>query len=138
MHRPHTSFSLLNNENSPLLAACLIFSAALISGCQNTQEQMLYEGYPPTYVDGLDAGCSSGRHAGGGLEPFRKDVRQYMNDSLYKMGWEDGLSQCKDALQAEEDRIANKPTDEDNEWRRHVKSRMGEAFSKKKQLDSEH
>jgi len=49
-------------------------SLLVLLGCQSLREQMLAENYPPTFVDGFEDGCSSGRSAVGPLGQFDSRV----------------------------------------------------------------
>jgi hypothetical protein len=48
------------------------------------------QGFPPSYRLGFGDGCATGR---GG--PEKKDPVRYGNDGNYRVGWQDGLAQCK-------------------------------------------
>lgn len=51
---------------------------------------------PPAYKQGYADGCASGNVAGGnGFAKFTKDAPRYDRDSLYKQGWDDGMTTCK-------------------------------------------
>ncbi|MEO8506057.1 MAG: hypothetical protein ABI593_00345 [Betaproteobacteria bacterium] len=47
------------------------------------------QGFPPTYRLGFGDGCATGR----GTE--KKDPVRFGNDGNYRVGWQDGLAQCK-------------------------------------------
>lgn len=47
------------------------------------------QGFPPAYQAGFGDGCSTGR----GTE--RKDGDRFGRDGNYRVGWQDGLAQCK-------------------------------------------
>ena len=47
------------------------------------------QGFPPAYQAGFGDGCSTGR----GTE--RKDGDRFGKDGNYRVGWQDGLAQCK-------------------------------------------
>ena len=47
------------------------------------------QGFPPSYRLGFGDGCSTGR----GTE--KKDPVRFGNDGNYRVGWQDGLAQCK-------------------------------------------
>jgi hypothetical protein len=47
------------------------------------------QGFPPSYRLGFGDGCATGR----GTE--KKDPVRYGNDGNYRVGWQDGLAQCK-------------------------------------------
>jgi len=47
------------------------------------------QGFPPAYQAGFGDGCSTGR----GTE--RKDADRFGKDGNYRVGWQDGLAQCK-------------------------------------------
>lgn len=53
-------------------------------------------GQPPEYQDGFLAGCGSGYVAAGHpYSKFAKDVRRYEAESLYRQGWDDGMTVCR-------------------------------------------
>lgn len=76
------------------LAVCGVLVLAL-SGCQSLREEMLAANYPPTFVDGFEAGCSSGRAATSPLGRYTKDVARYLHEPLYAQGWEDVSGSAK-------------------------------------------
>ena len=47
------------------------------------------QGFPPAYQAGFGDGCSTGR----GTE--RKDADRFGKDGNYRVGWQDGLAQCR-------------------------------------------
>jgi hypothetical protein len=47
------------------------------------------QGFPPAYQAGFGDGCSTGRGA------ERKDGDRFGKDGNYRVGWQDGLAQCK-------------------------------------------
>ena len=47
------------------------------------------QGFPPAYQAGFGDGCSTGRGAD------RKDADRFGKDGNYRVGWQDGLAQCK-------------------------------------------
>lgn len=47
------------------------------------------QGFPPSYRLGFGDGCSTSR----GTE--KKDPVRFGNDGNYRVGWQDGLAQCK-------------------------------------------
>jgi hypothetical protein len=47
------------------------------------------QGFPPTYRLGFGDGCATSR----GTE--KKDPVRFGNDGNYRVGWQDGLAQCK-------------------------------------------
>ena len=100
----------------------------LLSGCQSTREAMIAEGYPAPFVDGFEAGCSSGRQAAGALADFRKDVPRYLQQPLYAQGWDDGFRQCQAALESAIERELHDSDRRDREWRRHVDQAMAKAL----------
>ncbi len=109
------------------LSACGVF-ALLLGGCQSTREWLQAEGYPPVFVDGFEAGCSSGRQAAGGLDDFRKDVPRYLATRLYAQGWDDGFRQCQARLNSQVEREWGDEDWRDREWRAHVDQAMAKAL----------
>jgi hypothetical protein len=47
------------------------------------------QGFPPAYQAGFGDGCSTSR----GTD--RKDADRFGKDGNYRVGWQDGLAQCK-------------------------------------------
>jgi len=47
------------------------------------------QGFPPAYRLGFGDGCATGR----GTE--KKDPVRFSNDGNYRVGWQDGLAQCR-------------------------------------------
>jgi len=47
------------------------------------------QGFPPSYRLGFGDGCATGR----GSE--KKDPVRFSNDGNYRVGWQDGLAQCR-------------------------------------------
>lgn len=47
------------------------------------------QGFPPSYRLGFGDGCATGR----GTD--KKDPVRFGNDGNYRVGWQDGLAQCK-------------------------------------------
>jgi hypothetical protein len=47
------------------------------------------QGFPPSYRLGFGDGCATGR----GTE--KKDPVRFSNDGNYRVGWQDGLAQCR-------------------------------------------
>lgn len=114
-----------------LRMAALGVAAVLLCGCQNTREQMQAEGYPPAFVDGFEAGCSSGRQAAGALDGFRKDVPRYLAAPLYAQGWDDGFRQCQATQQSALEREWHDDDWRDREWRAHVDQSMAQALRRR-------
>jgi hypothetical protein len=85
-------------------------------------------GYPPAFVDGFEAGCSSGRQAAGALDSFRKDVARYVAAPLYTQGWDDGFRQCQARVNSEVERKWSDEDWRDREWREHVDQAMAQAL----------
>lgn len=117
------------------LPRLLLGSLALLAagGCQSLREQMLAANYPPTFVDGFEAGCSSGRSAVGPLGQFSKDVPRYLRESLYAQGWDDGFRQCESAQRGEENRETDKQAWRDRQWRHQVAQAMAKALTRNNQ-----
>ncbi|TDV60369.1 hypothetical protein [Pseudomonas sp. LP_7_YM] len=76
------------------LCCCLV-----VAGCQSTHDQLLAEGYSPTFADGFEDGCSSGRQSIDAMKgQYKKDVPRYLRDTIYAQGWSDGFRQCQAQL----------------------------------------
>lgn len=109
------------------LLLCTICLLGLV-GCQSLREQMLAASYPPNFVDGFEAGCSSGRAAAGPLGQFDKDVPRYMSEPVYAQGWEDGFRQCENAQRIDEWPERQEQQWRDQQWRHHVDQAMAKAL----------
>ncbi len=110
----------------------LMFAGISVAGCQSTERALLGEGYDPEYVEGFEAGCSSGRQAAGALARFRKDVSRYLTQPLYAEGWSDGYRQCQAMQEASgglaEWQSSSLERQRDREWRRHVDQPKAQAY----------
>ena len=96
IHGPDLAHTLLHGlSRMDIRQIVLSVLIVLLSGCSSTGDQLRSSGYPPAYVNGFEAGCSSGRNAAGLGGKFSKDVPRFMNDKLYADGWTDGLNQCQ-------------------------------------------
>ncbi len=76
----------------------LLFASSL-SACKPLALYMTNVEGPPEYVAGYEDGCDSGISAGGTImqritHPFKKDPEK-LDNSLYKMGWNEGFSYCR-------------------------------------------
>ncbi len=79
-----------------VLAMMIIFS-----GCASQKEIMIKEGHSLAYADGFDAGCHSGKKAGGNMfESFKKDENRFAKHKKYAQGWSDGFRQCENEQEA--------------------------------------
>ncbi|MDH0096186.1 hypothetical protein N7333_06310 [Pseudomonas sp. GD04158] len=112
------------------LARLLICAFALLNlfGCQSLREQMLAVNYPPAFVEGFEAGCSSGRSVAGPLGQFDKNVPRYMSEPLYAQGWEDGFRQCQGGQRLDDWQARQRDHWRDEEWRHHVGQAMAKAL----------
>ncbi|ESQ98783.1 hypothetical protein F753_14110 [Stutzerimonas chloritidismutans AW-1] len=109
-----------------------MFAALVLVGCQSDPGQPAGDGYPPAYLEGYGAGCSSGRQAAGAMAAFRKDVSRYLSQPLYAQGWDDGYRQCE-ALPLGSGGLPSRRGDawqrqRDREWRHQVDQDRAEAF----------
>ncbi|MFQ6549314.1 hypothetical protein AADZ90_015255 [Aestuariibius sp. 2305UL40-4] len=87
-----------------LLAACDLPepSETMISAQANVS---------PSYRQGFDDGCHSGRQAAGSLfDQFRKDLARFNSDREYAQGWSDAFRQCETQQEAEDRRIRSAAT----------------------------
>lgn len=76
----------------------LIFAALILTACApvDAVTRRNTAGQPPDYVEGYRDGCGSGYVAAGHpYAQFRKELNQYLNDPVYKTGWDDGFATCK-------------------------------------------
>lgn len=123
-------YSAKPGNSMPAWSALIAISlaSALLAGCQSTREQMTAQGYPAPFIDGFEAGCSSGRQAAGALEHFRKDVPRYLHQHEYAQGWDDGFRQCQEALESAIELEWRDHDRGDREWRGHVDQAMAKAM----------
>lgn len=110
----------------------VVLAGLSLGGCQSMPGQLAGEDYPPEYAEGFRVGCGSGRHVGGALAQFRKDVPRYLNQPLYAEGWNDGYRQCQ-AMQVDSGRFAAwqgsaLERQRDREWRHHVDQAKAQAY----------
>ncbi|MFR0675162.1 hypothetical protein ACLUUI_15625 [Enterobacterales bacterium AW_CKDN230030176-1A_HGKHYDSX7] len=106
----------------------VLLTLALIGGCQSTAERLLAEGYPPPFVDGFTDGCTSGRHAAGELDDFRKNVPAYLQQPNYALGWDDGFRQCQARADSEIERRLARDSEADRAWRQGKDQAWGQAL----------
>lgn len=122
-------------SGSRLGALALLLTAAVLAGCQNTAQGLLADGYPPQYAAGFDAGCESGRQAGGARASFSKDVPRFQAQPLYADGWRDGYHQCQAMLESADLRSAWRSDalerQRDREWRHHVDQAKAQAYRRR-------
>lgn len=65
----------------------------------------------PSYREGFDDGCHSGRQAAGSLfDQFRKDQRRFNSDRDYAQAWSDGFRQCESQEEALNRRVRSAAT----------------------------
>lgn len=69
----------------------------MVSGCVlPTKQDGMLATMPPDYSFGYQAGCESGKLAGGSWHAtFTKDPQAYATNDLYRQGWDDGFATCK-------------------------------------------
>ncbi len=73
-----------------------IAASAILTSCVSEGQRMMNEGASPAYGSGYDAGCESGKKAGGDMfAQFHKNVQQYQHSQDYRQGWDDGHDECK-------------------------------------------
>ena len=84
-----------------LLMVSAILGMIIFSGCASQKEIMIKEGHSLAYADGFDAGCHSGKKAGGNMfESFKKDENRFAKHKKYAQGWSDGFRQCENEQEA--------------------------------------
>jgi len=72
----------------------------LLSGC-TTQNHEVPKGMSSEWSSGYKLGCDSGLSAGGNpYYSFTKDVKKYLEDPIYKDGWDSGFAKCKGSYDA--------------------------------------
>ncbi|BAU72519.1 lipoprotein, putative [Metapseudomonas furukawaii] len=122
---PREAYVNLYRQAWPFLLGTL-----LMAGCASTRDTLLAQGYPMAFVDGFEAGCSSGRQAAGVITgEFRKDVPRYLKDATYAEGWSDGFRQCQAQVQSEERRHHEaRLQDGGDDWERNRGTAMGRAL----------
>ncbi|MGG2397035.1 hypothetical protein ACJRW5_08810 [Pseudomonas sp. SH1-B] len=109
------------------LLACMLV-LLMLAGCEGLREQLLAADYPPVYVDGFEAGCSSGRAAVGPLGRFKKAPLRYQREPLYAQGWDDGYRQCERAQTVDDWRWARDEERADRQWHHQVDQAMARAL----------
>lgn len=80
------------------LLVLLIGSSLVSTSCTSdgTRNQMLRQGYDPSYSSGFADGESSGYVAAGHpYYRFTKDTKRFESDSQYRQGWNDGFQVAK-------------------------------------------
>jgi hypothetical protein len=87
-----------------LSAAMLALGTLTIIGCTTSASRIDREvgaHQPAEYKDGYGDGCDSGYVAAGHpYYKFRKDVKRYASDALYKQGWDDGMTVCRSSYES--------------------------------------
>jgi hypothetical protein len=78
--------------------AVALLTLIVLAGCAPVEAvtRRNTAGQPAEYVAGYQDGCGSGYVASG--HPYAraaKDVRRFLDDKLYAMGWNDGFATCK-------------------------------------------
>ena len=87
--------NLLSLKNSILLTAC-VGAALLLTSCGTEGQRLMAEGASPSYAQGFDDGCSSGKKSAGDMfAQFHKDIRQFQSSQDYRQGWNDGHEECR-------------------------------------------
>lgn len=82
-----------------------IFMALSLAACDlpEPSETMIasQSNVSPSYQQGFDDGCHSGRQAAGSLfDQFRKDQSRFNADRDYATGWSDAFRQCETQQEA--------------------------------------
>ena len=78
----------------------VLITALALSACNGTKDRLVAQGFSPTYAEGYDEGCSSGKAAGGGLfDSPSKDEDRYAGESDYAQGWDAGFIKCRSTMQ---------------------------------------
>lgn len=116
---------------STIIRLAALAVSVLLCACQSSRESMLAEGYPAVFVEGFEAGCSSGRQAAGALDTFRKDVPRYRAAAQYAQGWDDGFRQCQARVNSQVERGWGDENWRDREWRAHVDQAMAQALRRR-------
>ncbi|HZW25193.1 MAG TPA: hypothetical protein VFF26_06905 [Gallionella sp.] len=87
-----------------LIAVTLTWAALSTHGCATDAARVDREvgaHQPAEYKEGYGAGCDSGYVAAGHpYYKFRKDVKRYATDPLYKQGWDDGMIVCRSSYES--------------------------------------
>ncbi len=120
----------------PALLAALLLAPGLLGGCASEGEQLVQQGYPASYAQGYEDGCTSGKKAGGSwFAEFKKDVNRADADPQYAEGWSDGFAECKgeeEALEREiEASIEQQKMDSSNRsWEQQIADDAAKGLSK--------
>ncbi len=114
-----------------LSLACSLF--LILAGCVSQRDTMVQQGYPPSYADGFEDGCHSGRKAGGSMfDQFKKDVRRFQTDKQYAQGWSDGFRQCETEEEALERQIRT-----NTEQQRLIEEKKHDKWEEKHQMEKD-
>jgi hypothetical protein len=81
--------------------ALALLIAASAAACTSTRDALVEEGYSPSYAQGYEHGCATGKAELGGLfSTAQKDASAYASDSQYAQGWDAGHAKCRGDMQA--------------------------------------
>ena len=83
-------------------ALAALVAAAALAACTSTKDALVQRGFSPTYAEGYEQGCASGKAAAGGgdLAEAQKDESRYeASDGQYAEGWNAGFAKCQRDMQ---------------------------------------
>lgn len=94
----------MNRTNRIFAAVFFVATSMAVAGCVTDAARVDREvgaHQPAEYKEGYGAGCDSGYVAAGHpYYKFRKDVKRYATDPLYKQGWDDGMIVCRSSYES--------------------------------------
>lgn len=85
----------------------------VLSACGPPSEELIAQdaNVSPSYRQGFDDGCHSGRQAAGSLfDLFRKDLNRFNSDRDYAQGWSDAYRVCESKEEALERQVRSAQT----------------------------
>jgi hypothetical protein len=85
-----------------LRAVALVLGVMALAACTSTEAELIERGYSPSYAEGFEHGCASGKAAAGSLfDQAQKDQSRYQDStSEYAQGWDAGYAKCQREMRA--------------------------------------
>jgi len=105
--------------NKKLLGASLLLSILFSSACTSRIDHMREQGFSELYIQGFEAGCTSGMSSAKGLSSsIAKDLSLFERKDDYQKAWQTAFKKC----QFEQEQVQNQ---------RHLKKNIDELRKKK-------
>jgi len=105
--------------NKKLLGASLLLSILFTSACTSRIDHMREQGFSELYIQGFEAGCTSGISSAKGLSStIAKDLSLFRQENDYQNAWQAAFKKC----QFEQEQLQNQ---------RHLKKNIDELRKKK-------